>query len=110
MFGCPVACHRLLAFVWVCVLPAVNTTIVDGRLRSAFGVSAITYITSIRVSQVFITVVNTSVLDYEALSPDYRIPLTLTTVDLGGHYVNSSLVSGACVFGTSQPVWGAVQC
>jgi hypothetical protein len=86
---------------------AVTTTIVDGKHRAAFGVSPLTYITSIRVTQVFVTVANTTVLDYESLFPDYRILLALSTVDLGGHVVNSSLVRadvwGCCRWGLLPP-------
>lgn len=76
---------------------AVNTTIVDGKYRASFGVSPATYVTSIRTTQVFVTVENASVLDYESLYPEYKILLVLNTVDIGGHPVNSSLVRVSCV-------------
>ena len=74
---------------------AVNISIVDGRQRASFSLSTPVYVAGIRTTQVMLTVANASVLDYETLHPDYAVRLVLTSVDLGGHYVNSSLVWAA---------------
>ena len=91
---------------------AVTITIADGKQRAAFNLTTPVYVAGIRTTQVMLSVANTSVLDYETLYLDYAIRLVLTAVDLGGHYVNSSLVtpSSGCVhvktFALHETVFG----